>query len=277
MPQRVSSRRPTPPPAHPSLLSLQNTVRGREEYHRPELLLDTQTTNPCFCFRNCGRAARLTRCVLSTLTSYSSASCSGVNASRRAEHHVARVVHHHIQTPVIIDDLLDRGIPLTYPIKHPVRPCAGSALLSAANFAASCTCPLLRPEGVAHALRTQRVPLLASARAASAPKPLEAPVTTITFFIVLLLSSNGFAFCERDLQQKDPDLDHSRHSARSTWPLIQPPIGAGQGKRRPPQCPEVCRGRSSGFIFAIRSMSSCDFPRRKSFRGGRPRRYGRLP
>jgi len=43
-----------------------------------------------------------------------------------------------------------------------------------------------RPE-VSRMLAYTTCPALASARAASAPKPLEAPVTTITFFIVLPL------------------------------------------------------------------------------------------
>jgi hypothetical protein len=46
---------------------------------------------------------------------------------------------------------------------------------------------------------------LASARAASAPKPLEALVTAISFFSFRVM----VCFFKKDLQQNDPALDHS--------------------------------------------------------------------
>src|ERR1700722_1910354 len=100
-----------------------------------------------------------------------------------------------------------------------------SALLSAANFVASCTWPLLRPE-VSRMLAYTTCPALASARAASAPKPLEAPVTTITLFTVLLLEV-VFWFLKKDLEQMQRDLDHSAICAKHL--AVDPtPVRAGQ-------------------------------------------------
>src|SRR6201984_1106683 len=100
-----------------------------------------------------------------------------------------------------------------------------SALLSAANFAASCTCSLLRPE-VSRMLAYTTCPALASARAASAPKPLEVHVTQINFFIILLLEVVVF-FLKKDLEQTERDLDHSAICVKHL--AVDPtPVRAGQ-------------------------------------------------
>src|SRR6516162_11257204 len=90
----------------------------------------------------------------------------------------------------------------------------------------------------------------ARAREARAPKPLDAPVTTITFFIVFLPPCNGFL-------ENEPDLDFARrlgtsdHAAVSTKDLPIDPAAVRADEKR------HCRRNVLGRPQALQGIHFC--------------------
>src|SRR5258708_37861440 len=103
-------------------------------------------------------------------------------------------------------------------------------------------------------------PALASALAESRPKPLDAPVMTMTCFMTCLL----FFFGDDYPVHTMPPL------ARRVWPLIH----ALSGPARNETAAAISAGgpmRSRGFIFAERAMRSLGLPPTNRAGAGGPR------